>query len=110
MKTRKLKANLARVYPSRGAADRTKKYVVRGDSKALHFRRLWAREDDALSISYSDVLDFALARHVEWGGNEYLVGLCPDGLWIRQQGTICDRLVSFKDLQSLINGQGLLPT
>lgn len=110
MKTRKLKANLARVYPARSGADRTKKYVVRGDSKALHFRKLWAREGDAMSVSYSDILDFAMARHVEWGGQTYIVGLCSDGVWIRQKGTICDRLVSFKDLQSLVNGQGLLPT
>lgn len=110
MKTRKLKANLGRTFPAHGTNNRNRKFVVRGDAKALHFRRLWAREGSVVTVNYGDILDFALARKTEWGGKEHTMGFCGDGLWIRQTGEACVRIVSFDDLRDLVNGQGFLPS
>ncbi len=103
---RRLKARLGRfVHRSR---DGDLIWDVRADSKAIYFRRPWARVGDVITVPISDTLDLGMNRSLRVGDEEITLGLSNSGLVFRTAKR-ADRVIPFPDLLALITGQTLIP-
>lgn len=103
---RRNKARLGRFVHRAGDGDFL--WDVRADSKALYFRRPWARVGDAITVPISDALDLGMHRQLRVVDEEITLGLSHAGLVFRTAKK-ADRVIPFTDLLALLTGQSLIP-
>jgi hypothetical protein len=108
-KPRKKRARLGRVAPSASISERKHLWNVLADSKCVHFRQLWGRDDDVVTVPLSDILDFGINRRIESGARAFRVGFSNAGIYFREEGRGHDIIVTYQDLVSLIGGQRFIP-
>lgn len=106
---RKRFARLGRVAPSTTVTDRNQLWNVYGDSKQMYFEQLWAPKEQSVAMSLSDALDFAINRNVKVNEIEYRLGLCRDGLYVLEHGSIGKKIIPFRDIVDLFRGQVIIP-
>lgn len=109
MKHRTRKAHLGRTKPKRSQVEVDRPFSVSANGNRLFFRQIWGRQESTVCLDISEALDNAIAREVRVGDRIYELGLSSQGLWIREEGTTVDTIVSFTDIFHLKNGQGFLP-
>lgn len=103
---RRLKARLGRfVHRSR---DGDFIWDARADSKALYFRRPWARKGDCITVPMADILDLGMHRQLKIGEEKITLGLSHAGIVFRTEKR-ADRVIPFADLLALLVGQSLIP-
>ena len=103
---RRLKARLGRFVHRSGDVDFI--WDVKADSKALYFRRPWARADATITVPVNDILDLGMHRQIQVGDENITLGLSHAGLVFRTANR-ADRVIPFADLLALLVGQSLIP-